>query len=136
MFFRISQQSHDKDKWQLVKRFFLVDIFSGRNESFEPIFLSHDNFHEKYTTVTYIRSLEIKVQLNEYEYYFGNKISVPLLIITYATVKIPDLQKYGKDTSDHEFMFEFKVTFSKPYGIGTFLHVKTKPFCCRICEIF
>lgn len=113
----------DKDKWQLVKRFFLIDIFSERNETYQNHFLTDDDLQEKYSTISYIRSIEIRFQLNEYEYYFGNKISVPLLIVTYRTVKMADLQKIGKSVDDYELPFEFKVTFLKEYSVGTFLHV-------------
>lgn len=67
--------------------------------------------------------MELRFQLNEYEYYYGNKISVPLLIITYRTVKIANLQKSLKNVENYELPFEFKVTFLKEYNVGTFLHV-------------
>lgn len=113
----------DKDKWQLVKRFFLIDIFSERNQTYRNKYLIDDDLQEKYSTISYIRRMEIRFQLSEYEYYFGNKISVPLLIVTYRTVKTVNLQNTLRSVDNYELPFEFKVTFLKEYSIGTFLHV-------------
>lgn len=113
------QSPYDREKWQLVKRFFMIDTLSGRNKTYRPHLYATDNYFEKYLNFRYVKRMELQFQLHENHYYFGNKMSVPLLIIEYGYVEISEFRW----TSDLNVNFEFRVTFLKNFTIGIFMHV-------------
>lgn len=102
-----------------MKRFFLIDTFTGLNKTYQPHPYTADNYFEKYHTFRYVKRIELQFQLNENHYYFGNKITVPLLIIEYAYVDMSDFRW----SNDLDVSFEFRITFRKDFTIGIFLHV-------------
>lgn len=67
----------------------------------------------------YVKKMELQFQLNENHYYYGNKISVPLLIVEYGYVDMNDFRWANNFDVD----FEFRVTFTKGFNIGIFFHV-------------
>lgn len=97
----------------------MIDAFTGRNKSYRSHAYASDDYFEKYIHVHYIRSIELQFKLHENEYYFGNKIPVPLLIVEYADINTRDY-RYGNSDVD----FEFRVTFYKDFTISIFLYVR------------
>lgn len=102
-----------------MKRFFLIDTFTGRNKTYRPHLYAPDNYLDKYSHIRYVRRMELQFQLHENHYYFGNKISVPLLIIEYGYIETRDFRYAPHLDVD----FEFRVTFTKPFELNIFLHV-------------
>lgn len=102
----------------------MVDIITGRNRTYQSPKYSADNYFDKYLHLRYVRRVELQFQLNENHYYYGNKISVPLLIIEYAYVDMLDY-KYA---NNYDVDFEFKVTFKKTFLFGIFFHVSDELF--------
>lgn len=107
----------DRDKWQLVKRFFLIDTITGRNKTYRPNAYVPENYFDKYSQIRYARRIELQFKLHENHYYFGNKITVPLLIIEYGYI---EMHSYSPD---FDIDFEFRVTFTKDFELSIFFHV-------------
>lgn len=103
----------------MVKRFFMIDTFTGRNRTYRPHLYSADNYFEKYLNFRYVKKIELQFQLNENSYYYGNKISVPLLIVEYGYVDMNDFRWANNLDVD----FEFRITFTKSFNSGIFIHV-------------
>lgn len=111
------QPHHDRDRWQLVKRFFLIDAITGRNKTYRPNAYVAENYFDKYSQIRYARRIELQFKLHANHYYFGNKITVPLLIIEYGFI---DMHSYSPDL---DIDFEFRVTFTKDFELSIFFHV-------------
>lgn len=99
----------------------MIDTFTGRNRTYQPHAYAEENVFEKYMNIRYVKKVELQFRLNENHYYFGNKISVPLLIVEYAYIDMRDFRYANILDVD----FEFRVTFTKDFNIGIFLHVST-----------
>lgn len=97
----------------------MIDTFTGKNQTYRSRLYAPDNIFEKYQSIRYVKRIELQFQLNENHYYFGNKISVPLLTIEYAYIDMRDFRWANNFDVD----FEFRVTFAKEFDIGIFLHV-------------
>lgn len=97
----------------------MIDTLTGRNRTYRPNAYAAENIFEKYMNIRYVKKVELQFQLNENHYYFGNKISVPLLIVEYAYIDLRDFRWANNLDVD----FEFRVTFAKDFNIGIFLHV-------------
>ncbi|XP_031629112.1 meckelin [Contarinia nasturtii] len=117
--FTYNMSPYERDKWQFVKRFFMIDTFTGRNRTYRSHPYAAENIFEKYTSIRYVKKVELLFQLNEHHYYFGNKISVPQLIVEYASI---DMREF-RYANNLDMDFEFRVTFTKEFGIGIFLHI-------------
>ncbi|XP_055326927.1 meckelin [Sitodiplosis mosellana] len=117
--FTYNMNPYDRDKWQLVKRFFMIDTLTGRNRTYRPNPFAAENIFEKYMNIRYVKNVELQFHLNENHYYFGNKITVPLLIVEYAYIDMRDFRWANNLDID----FEFRVTFAKDFNIGIFLHI-------------
>lgn len=123
--FSHNMNPYDRERWQLVRKFYLVDVFTAQNRSYrQQRYENAANFDEKYIMIRYARRIEFRFELNENHRYYGNKISVPLLIIEYGEI---DLYAY-RHSSFYDIDFEFTVTFIKPFGMGTFFHVRNFKF--------
>jgi hypothetical protein len=114
-------QQEDQEKWQLVKRFYLVDTVSGRLNSQEPED-SDLKFYEKFSQISYVKSMELKFHLpdNDDDLEESNKIVIPLLILEYATLNLTDvaekLKQNGSTLNPEDFYnveFSFKIKFDK-----------------------
>lgn len=119
------QNPFDRENWQFVRRFFIVDIFSARNQSYRSQLYTTENRPEKYTTLRYLRGAEFVFSLNADHRQHGNKISVPLLILEYGDVRRP--QNY----TSWDASFHFKITFTKRISMTTWLDVST----CNISSL-
>lgn len=98
----------------------MIDVFTGRNRTYRSKSYAAENIFEKFMHIRYVKKVELQFQLNENDYYFGNKISVPLLIVEYAYIDMRDFHWANSLDID----FEFRVTFTKDFNIGIFLHVR------------
>lgn len=97
----------------------MIDVLTGRNRTYRAHPYTADNYFEKYLNFRYVKNIELQFQLNENHFYYGNKISVPLLIVEYGHVDINDFRWANNLDVD----FEFRVTFTKSFNIGIFFHV-------------
>lgn len=108
----------------------MIDTITGRNKTYRSNSYTVENIFDKYLHLRYVKKVELQFQLNENHYFYGNKISVPLLIVEYASIDMRDYRYAHNIDVD----FEFRVTFSKNFDIGVFLHVSqmiifTQPLC-------
>lgn len=104
-----------------MKRFFLIDTISGRASNED----SEAQFHEKFTEVKYIKSIEVQIQLEpETENSDGsNRISIPLILLQYGTWNV-NTSNALPTNSDGSFNcnvnFQFKVNFLKKANLKVF----------------
>lgn len=110
-------QEKNREKWQLVKRFYLADIFTEPNKSYNQQRLSDRNDLHKYRLIRYICGVEISFYLSSDHGRYGNRIAIPLLILDYAERNL----SLGFDRNHVDFTF--KVSFTKAYRFGTILDV-------------
>lgn len=110
-------QAKNREKWQLVKRFYMADIFTEPNKSYHHQRLSDRDDLHKYRLIRYICGVEISFYLSSDHGRYGNRIAIPLLILDYAERNLSS----GSDRSHVDFMF--KVSFTKAYRFGTILDV-------------
>lgn len=99
----------------------MIDTFTGQNRTYRSRLYAADNIFEKYLSIRYVKRIDLQFQLNENHYYFGNKMSVPLLTIEYAYIDMRDFRWANNFDVD----FEFRITFAKDFDIGIFLHVSS-----------
>lgn len=104
-----------------MKRFFLVDTFTGRNKTYRTH--SHpyasDDYLEKYSYIRYIRRMEFLFELQENHH--GNEVPVPLLIIEYATINMQDY----RNSNDLRAAFKIRITFRKEFTLNIYFHVSS-----------
>lgn len=138
-------QNDDIEKWQLVKRFFLIDAVTGRNSNGNVMNGSiNDNygddetkFYEQFTQITYVKSVEIRFQLspesdadddeNSDEI---NKIGIPLVVLDYGTLNLTQIASIVKSSSSHvdddrlyNVDFSFKIKFTKRPNLNFFFQI-------------
>lgn len=106
-----------REKWQLVKRFCLVDIFTAPNETYRSkMFIDSDNI-QKFRKIRHVESVELLFNVIDDQSFYGNKISTPILIVNYAEVETKQSE------SDLHVNFDFQVTFKMNFKFGTGLDV-------------
>lgn len=110
-------QAKNREKWQLVKRFYLADIFTEPNKSYHQQRLSDRDDLHKYSLIRYVCGVEISFYLSSDHGRYGNRIAIPLLILDYAERNLST----EFDRTHVDFMF--KVSFTKVYRFGTILDV-------------
>ncbi|XP_039432530.1 meckelin isoform X2 [Culex pipiens pallens] len=109
----------DPEKWQLVRRFLMVDALSGLNENYKGKLYDEESLGEKYHFVRYAKRIELDIRLHLDHEKNPNRIAVPLLKVEYQMV----------NTSQSETFFdglvecEFHVTFSKKYSFDSLLEI-------------
>lgn len=100
-----------------MKRFYLADIFTEPNKSYQQQRLSDLNDLHKYRLIRYVCGVEISFYLSSDHGRYGNRIAIPLLILDYA-------ERNLSSTFDRTHVdFMFKVSFTKAYRFGTILDV-------------
>ncbi|XP_058824301.1 meckelin isoform X2 [Topomyia yanbarensis] len=111
----------DPEKWQLIRRFLMVDAVSGRNEHFKPRLYDENALHEKYFFVRYVSSVELEIRLHSDGARNPNRIAVPLLKLKYDMVNTSQWESrlFFEDTVD----FDFRVTFIKKYNFDSLLEI-------------
>lgn len=137
-------QYDDIEKWQLVKRFFLIDTVTGRinNKMTSTINgSSYDDdelkFYEQFSEISYVKSIEMRFQLsstinddtdddeNSDEI---NKIGIPLLVIEYGTLNLTHIANLIKSSNADEDQFytidfTFKISFTKRPNLNFFFQI-------------
>ncbi|XP_053690922.1 meckelin [Sabethes cyaneus] len=117
-----SQNDHvDPERWQLVKRFLMVDALSGMNENYKHRMYSRSPLHERYHFVRYVKKVEFEIRLHTNHDKNPNRIAVPLLKLEYGLVNMSQWksESFPEETVD----FEFKITFSKKYNFDSLLEI-------------
>lgn len=112
------------EDWQLVKRFAMIDILSGRNyehlSRHQSDYFEGVAFNEEFKYVRYVKSLELKFRVHDHEKR-PNRISVPLLVLEYG---IHNATEDAADDKEIDVNFNFKITFTKRYSFDYLLEVK------------
>ncbi|XP_062554627.1 meckelin isoform X2 [Armigeres subalbatus] len=111
----------DPEKWQLVRRFLMVDALSGMNDNFKPKLYDESTPQEKYHFVRYVKRVELECRLHTDHVKNPNRLAVPLLKLEYGLVNISrDLPvSFFEEAVD----FEFSVTFIKKYSFESVLEI-------------
>lgn len=115
-------QNDDIEKWQLVKRFFIIDTVSGSLTSSMKDTLDDDtNFSEKYTQINYVKSVELNFQLKSDDDTDDNtdemnKINIPLLVLSYGKLNITERVKEFRNAIDESDMYNVEFTFKVKFG--------------------
>lgn len=104
------------EDWQLVKRFVLLDVLSGKNPAYRDDCdrAVEATLLDKYNYIRYVKSLELRFKVRGSEKW-PNRIAVPLLILEYET--------FNSTHSNDRIPFEFKVSFQKQYSFDYLLEV-------------
>lgn len=137
MFFSSSQHD-DIEKWQLVKRFFLIDTVSGRNKNASVDDDEELKFYEQFSQISYVKSIEMRFQLsssagdeadddeNSDEI---NKIGIPLIVIEYGTLNLTQIASIIRSSSNadedrlYNVDFTFKIKFTKRPNLNFFFQI-------------
>ncbi|EDS39735.1 conserved hypothetical protein [Culex quinquefasciatus] len=109
----------DPEKWQLVRRFLMVDALSGLNENYKGKLYDEDPLGEKYHFVRYAKRIELDIRLHPDHEKNPNRIAVPLLKIEYQMVNTSQSETFF----DGLVEFEIHVTFSKKYSFDSLLEI-------------
>lgn len=112
----------DPEKWQLVKRFLMVDSLSGLNENYKPKMYCKNPLHERYSFVRYVKKVEFEIRLHTNHDKNPNRVAVPLLKLEYGLVNMSQWKStsFLEETVD----FEFRIIFSKKYNFDSLLEVR------------
>lgn len=119
-FHRLNNEE-EVEEWQLVKRFMLIDVLSGKNFNFKEDLYQVPKFNQQFNFVRYAKNIELRFKVHDQEKR-PNKISVPLLIIDYGLINATDL---NIDESIKGVEFHFKVVFSKHFSFDYLLEVNS-----------
>ncbi|XP_052890600.1 meckelin [Anopheles moucheti] len=115
-----SQNSDSEpDRWQLVKRFLLVDTVSGLNELHKPKLYGEMDMKNQFFFLRYVRKIELEFKLHPDHGKHPNRISIPLVRMEYALLNMSAQSAQSTSTID----FEFTVTFTKSYSYSSLLEI-------------
>lgn len=133
----------DAERWQLVKRFYLIDTFMGRKASTSGsgggggptngAGVGGDNEPQlSLSKISYAKSIEMRIQIND-DYENSNevnKISIPLLIIRYETIDMTNSSSAsgGKSSQQQQSSplnvdFTFSIKFVKRPDVAFFFQI-------------
>lgn len=135
-----SSQHDDIEKWQLVKRFFLIDSVTGRININASAVVDDDEmkFYEQFSQISYVKSIEVRFQLsssadndadddeNSDEI---NKIGIPLVVIEYGTLNLTQIasiiksSSYADEDNFYNVDFTFKIKFTKRPNLNFFFQI-------------
>lgn len=131
-------QGEEVERWQLVKRFFLIDTISGklstsnaRSDDDEKL-----NFYERFSQITYVKSIELRftIKPDEDDTDEENRINIPLLVLEYATLNLSQIASNIKTTalSDqiYNIDFSFKIKFVKQPNLDFLFQIVLPIFSC------
>lgn len=109
-------QEDNVEEWQLVKRFVLLDILSGKNAAYRDDCdrAVEATLLDKYSSIRYVKSVELRFNIKGSEKW-PNRISVPLLVLEY--------ESFNSTHSNDHVPFEFKISFQKHYSFDYLLEV-------------
>lgn len=124
----------DPEKWQLVRRFLMVDALSGMNDNFKPQMYDEGTPQEKYHFVRYIKRVELEFRLHADHEKNPNRVAVPLLKLEYGLVNTS--QELSNSFFEELVDFEFKVTFNKKYSFESILEVRQTKKVHVACKLY
>ncbi|XP_035893004.1 meckelin [Anopheles stephensi] len=108
----------EPDRWQLVKRFLLVDTVSGLNELHKPKLYGELDVKNQFFFLRYVRKIRLEFRLHPDHAKHPNRISIPLVRIEYALLNTST----GAHTQS-TIEFEFSVSFAKAYSYSSLLEI-------------
>lgn len=111
----------EPDRWQLVKRFLLVDTVSGLNELHKPKLYGEIDVKNQFFFLRYAKKIELEFKLHPDHGKHPNRISIPLVRVEYALLNTSASGQGALPGSTVEF--EFRVTFTKAYSYASLLEV-------------
>lgn len=121
----------DAERWQLVKRFYLIDTLSGRRASSSSSSVGESSEPPpNLSTISYAKSIEMRIQIND-DYESSNevnKISIPLLVIKYETIDMTNSSFAGgkpstKQPKSLNVDFTFSIKFVKRPDVAFFFQI-------------
>uniref|UniRef100_A0A8W7K9J5 Meckelin n=1 Tax=Anopheles albimanus TaxID=7167 RepID=A0A8W7K9J5_ANOAL len=112
----------EPERWQLVKRFLLVDSVSGANELFKtgkspygPV-----DMRGQYYFIRYVKKVHVELKLHPDHTKHPNRVSIPLIRLEYGLLNVSVTQfPFFGQTVD----FEFNVSFTKTYSYTSLLEI-------------
>uniref|UniRef100_A0A182MCG5 Meckelin n=1 Tax=Anopheles culicifacies TaxID=139723 RepID=A0A182MCG5_9DIPT len=111
----------EPDRWQLVKRFMLVDTVSGLNELHKPKLYGEIDVKNQFFFLRYVKKIELEFKLHPDHAKHPNRISIPLVRIEYALLNTSSSAHFPQSTSTIDF--EFSVSFTKTYSYSSLLEI-------------
>lgn len=127
------------ERWQLVKRFFLIDTVSGKifnsgkntNIDDEGNEMATAKFYEQYSQINYVKTIEMRFHLSDDDENSGefNKINIPLIIIEYGSMNLTQISNVVKSSSNgdesdlYNVDFSFKIKFTKRPNLNFFFQI-------------
>ncbi|XP_055605729.1 meckelin [Uranotaenia lowii] len=119
--FSHNDDTDDPERWQLVRRFLMVDTISGLNENYKPRLYDEDVLQEKYHYVRYVKRIDLDIRLHPENEKHPNRVTVPLLKLEYAIVNTSSgsFDSFQEEVVD----FEFRITFTKAYSFESLLEI-------------
>lgn len=109
-------QEQNRDKWQLVKRFFLLDTITDQNATFRKRIYSDRDELYRFHSLRYVKNVEMIFTINNDHSTHPNRMSVPVLKMTYGEVNITTI--HGKSFNVY-LDFQIKIKFVKNYEFGS-----------------
>ncbi|XP_058120267.1 meckelin [Anopheles ziemanni] len=110
----------EPERWQLVKRFLLVDTLSGLNELHKPPLYGEVDVKNQFFFLRYVTKIDIEFKLHPDHGKHPNQISVPLVRMEYALLNTTNARVpfYGSTVE-----FQFSVSFTKTYSYTSLLEI-------------
>lgn len=130
-----SFQREDIEKWQLVKRFFLIDTISGRQPTMDgKNAVSNDDdtakIYEQYSQISYVKSIELRIPMNQNGDEDSNKINrinIPLLVLEYGKLNLTkaanSIKSSQREGHLYNINFSFKIKFIKRPNLNFFFQI-------------
>uniref|UniRef100_A0AAG5CYX8 Meckelin n=1 Tax=Anopheles atroparvus TaxID=41427 RepID=A0AAG5CYX8_ANOAO len=110
----------EPERWQLVKRFLLVDTLSGLNELHKPALYGEADVREQFFFLRYVTKIDVEFRLHPDHAKHPNRISTPLVRMEYALLNTTNAQFpfFGSSVE-----FQFNVSFTKTYSYTSLLEI-------------
>ncbi|XP_052863318.1 meckelin [Anopheles cruzii] len=110
----------EPDRWQLVKRFLLVDPVSGSNELQRPKLYGEVDVKSQLFFVRYVKKVHLEFKLHPDHGKYPNRISIPLVRLEYGLLNTSEARFsfYGNTVE-----FEFNISFTKAYSYTSLLEI-------------
>lgn len=84
-------------------------------------------FYEQYSQINYVKSIELRIQMNEDDDYDSNginKIKIPLLILEYGTLNLTNIAtNFKSSVQSSNIDFSFKIKFIKRPNLKIFFQI-------------
>ncbi len=100
----------------MVKRFFLLDTFTDQNGTYRKQTYNDRNELQRFQSLRYVKDVELIFTITNDHSTYPNRISVPVLKVTYGEVNITSLS--GKSFNVY-LDFQIEIKFVKNYEFGS-----------------